>query len=396
LQRTAILSTNKTTNNSVSDAETIRFYFVRESVFQKETTMDGNSTLYLTTLKVEATTCLYRTKTLIMTNTFDMIYFLVDVPFMLIIGPIGIAGNMLSFAVIGKEKPFTSTSVLLRALALADGLALAVKLLMTTVSKMYDYFGVFIMYREFQEMSYPYLDSLQWFSKTASIYIAVCVSAERYVAVCWPLRAASICTKRNAYIATVSVFVCSFIYRIPIIFLTVVIYLFDPCSGTTRPWFIYSDLSVNPIYNIGYLTFLHILINSFIPIIVLVFFTRAMLNALHKSKTETMAQTSARRDEETRAVTQRVLAVIVVFIALETPGAVSQIPAILVDQTPLGKLLSRFSKDIINIMLPVSYFLGFVNCFINFFIYCVAGRRFRRTLKGLIIIKSCNRPGTDP
>jgi hypothetical protein len=303
---------------------------------------------------------------------------------MLCIGPIGIAGNVVSFIVIGLEKPFTSTSVLFRALALADGMVLTAELLATTLRKMYDYFGIFIMYREFQEMFYPYLWTLTWFSKTASIYLTTCVAAERYVAVCKPLRAASLCTKRNAYIASVSVFVGSFLYRIPLIFGYEVIYLFDPCSGTKRPWWINTDLHYNRFFVIIYVHTLYIAIHSCIPITCLTFFTGAMISTLRGEKTDLVSQTSGRRSEETTAAAKRVLAVVVVFIVLETPGAICQIPSSIRQFSALGNYLDG---DAIYASMTLSYFLGFFNSFVNFFIYCATGRRFRRTLRGLCSIR---------
>jgi hypothetical protein len=332
----------------------------------------------LTTIVAEVTTCLYRTKTL--ASTYDIFTFIFGVPFMLLIGPAGIAGNVLSFIVIGREKPFTSTSVILRSLAVADGMVLAAELLATTFRKMYDYFGILVMYREFQEMSYPYLWTLKWFSKTISIYLAVGVATERYIAVCKPLRAASVCTKRNAYIASTSIFICSFLYRIPLIFDYEVIYLFDPCSGTRRPWWIYSALEYNRPYRIGYATTLQIIINCCIPICTLIFFTYAIISALKEAKKNLASQTSGRRSEETIAVTQRVLAVVVVFIVLETPGAIYQILESLIQFSGLGKF---FNYDAVYGSSKICYFLGFFNSFVNFFIYCATGRRFRRTLRGM-------------
>jgi hypothetical protein len=73
-----------------------------------------------------------------------------------------------------------------------------------------------------------------------------------------------------------------------------------------------------------------------------------------------------------KSVTYRVVDVVVVFILLETPGAIVQIVAAL---QPFGPNL--------DVALEIAYFLSNGNSFINFFIYCATGRRFRTTLRSI-------------
>ena len=52
-------------------------------------------------------------------------------------------------------------------------------------------------------------------AQTASIYLTVVVTVERYVAVCWPLKARFICTRTRTKVAILLVCIFSIAYNIP-------------------------------------------------------------------------------------------------------------------------------------------------------------------------------------
>jgi len=52
-------------------------------------------------------------------------------------------------------------------------------------------------------------------AQTGSVYLTLCVSVERYVAVCLPLRARSICTFGRARTFVLVIVFLSFCYNIP-------------------------------------------------------------------------------------------------------------------------------------------------------------------------------------
>jgi hypothetical protein len=182
--------------------------------------MDLNATtllLKLTTSKTGPVKCLsgYRMKSL---NSFTRyVQFIVQVPLTLIILPLGLAGNCLSFVVIGRERPLTSTAIFLQALAVADSMNLVGYFFRFTTKRVHYFVVLLNSYMEFYNVMYGYIVVFSKIGKTASIVITECVAVERFIAVCRPLKAASLCTKKNAYIAVVCVFIGSFLYRLPML-----------------------------------------------------------------------------------------------------------------------------------------------------------------------------------
>jgi hypothetical protein len=122
--------------------------------------------------------CLYTFHDVDLVGTYNIFNFVIYFPLALLFGIVGLIGNTLAYIVIGREKPFTSTSVLLRSLALVDNLVLLVFILKHTLICIPKFLDVFEAYIEFYELSFPYLWTFRWFTKTMSIYLyhSVCCS----------------------------------------------------------------------------------------------------------------------------------------------------------------------------------------------------------------------------
>ncbi|XP_064647492.1 FMRFamide receptor-like [Lineus longissimus] len=216
---------------------------------------------------------------------------------------------------------------------------------------------------------------LMLFAKSTSNYLTVCVAIERFIAVCRPLKAASICTNRNAYITVGCVLSCSFVSVIPLLFSYSLKYYYDPCVGRTRPKVTYSELYNHLVYQIFYYRGLAFLVVSLLPMIILILTTYNVLKSLKASRRKTDMATrgldSRRRGANTATI--RVLVVVIVFLLLETPKAVHDIAYIL-------KELTSFGIDYVwtNPLYYISRFLTYFNSFVNFFIYCATGNRFRK------------------
>jgi hypothetical protein len=334
-----------------------------------------SSSMNLSTSAPDTVECLsgYRMKSL---NSFlRHVKLIVQVPLTLIIVPLGLVGNCLSFVVIGRERPFSSTSIFLQALAVADTMVLVGYFFRYTPRRIHEFVLLLNWYMEFFNITYGYVVTFSKIGKTASIFITVCVAVERFIAVCKPLKAASICTKRNTYVAVVSVFICSFVYRFPFIFKYTVNYRYDPCVGRTRPLYAHSELYYNPFFEIIYDTVLSISVNTLIPILIFVVITYSVLGALSPSRTNDMSRYVGQKIKESNSATIRVLAVVIVFTILETPEVVYTLVLIVRDFSSL------YLND--NVRRPLQYisrFMSVLNRFVNFFIYCAIGRRFRKGL----------------
>jgi membrane protease YdiL (CAAX protease family) len=118
------------------------------------------------------------------------------------------------------------------------------------------------------------------------------------------------------------------------------------------------------------------------PTCVLIFFAYSLLSALKEAAESDFARDAQggcqQRRDMTKPVTVRVIAVVVVFVVLESPGSLWQIAAILQDYG-----LNKLTQAQFLIVQRFTYFLGYLDSICNFYIYCLLGRRFRRSFKRL-------------
>jgi putative flippase GtrA len=92
-----------------------------------------------------------------------------------------------------------------------------------------------------------------------------------------------------------------------------------------------------------------------------------------------MIRNVGKKIKEQESATIRVLAVVVVFIILETPEIASTIIAILDDFFIVDNTFTDSFSDIAR-------FMSLLNRFVNFFIYCATGRQFRRGVVELYVL----------
>jgi hypothetical protein len=343
-----------------------------------------------TTTKETVTRCLYSWHELSLDLTYDKINFVLFIPLAIFVGIVGLFGNTLAYVVIGLERPFTSTSVFLRALALSDNAVLVFFIWVRTFISIAEYIGNFSIYFEFHNLSLSYLWTLRWFTKTISVYVTLCVATERYIAVCKPLKAASICTLRNARIAVTLAVLLSFACQFPTIFNFKLQYYFDPCTGRELPVWTYDQNVVNDFgYMIIYTYVFSMVLLSIFPTFILTFFACSLLSTLRKASRSALSAEVKTRTDSMRPVTVRVIAVVVVFIILETPGNLMQLVSLLTDYD-----VFEIHWMVFNSFLHTTYFLGVVNSVVNFYVYCLTGRRFRKSFLRVLSLSTWKRSDT--
>lgn len=109
------------------------------------------------------------------------------------IGIIGIAGNVLSMLILSRPQMRSSINYLLIGLARCDTVLIVTSMLLFGFRSIYPCTGYLFEYNYYiYPHIAPYVFLLATASQTASIYLTLMVSLERYVAVCHPLRAVSI------------------------------------------------------------------------------------------------------------------------------------------------------------------------------------------------------------
>lgn len=110
-----------------------------------------------------------------------------------LVGIVGILGNILSMVILSRPQMRSSINYLLIGLARCDTVLIVTSMLLFGFRSIYPYTGYMFIYNyHIYPQIAPYVFPLATASQTASIYLTLMVSLERYVAVCHPLRAVSL------------------------------------------------------------------------------------------------------------------------------------------------------------------------------------------------------------
>ncbi|XP_060561996.1 growth hormone secretagogue receptor type 1-like [Ruditapes philippinarum] len=314
-------------------------------------------------------------------------YILLIVPPILLI--IGSVGNILSFCILFKNTNKASTYTFLSALALADLLVLYVGLLRIWIGQfMTDILdtnnivckaGIFLGY----------------VCSDISVWLIVAVTVERFIVVMFPMKAPRLCNTRNARITIIFiifVFIAvntHFIWTVELhnyYFDTIVI---SKCEAKM----VYTNLVevLWPWVDAGIYSFVPFLVimilNSFIIInIISAQQTRFVLRQQTSLQAGKHVQNQNRKQaESSKRITVMLLLVSFTFLITTLP-------------MNLVLIFTSFSNERDNdddkvfakwkLVSSCTEMLMYVNHCINFFLYCITGKKFRDQFKRLIL-RSC-------
>ncbi|XP_074645618.1 FMRFamide receptor-like [Tubulanus polymorphus] len=275
---------------------------------------------------------------------------------------IGLIGNMLSFTVWWREGGKTSTNFLLLALSAVDGLFLLNYFCYQSLSYL-------LSYNNIKNPAFKYMNNLFWITKFMAIYTMIIIAVDRCIAVCLPLYATVWVTVR----------------RTKIIFTSMVIV----CVVYNSPRFIKSEYTTykNRTYRLAYMIVLYIIIYFVIPLLALMISNLILISNIRKSDREraTMLITTASNaptpsQSNTHNITQILILIITCFILCEMPAFVFSMLEIVYS----GKKLSKQADISLNIYKMITELLFACNSSVNFFIYCLKGKKFRRLLKSML------------
>ncbi|XP_064624099.1 FMRFamide receptor-like isoform X2 [Lineus longissimus] len=315
--------------------------------------------------------CLYELR--LANQDLGSILFILFVPVTCIIVILGLINNSLCYIIMRKFNKKSTPNFVMRVLAVADNMVLFSLILYNTLPATYEYTGHLLdYYQAFQHMK-GYLWFFMWFSKTFSVYIIVLMTVDRYIALCHPLKAQRLCTRKKAWFGVVSVIIFSVLYNLPKLWYLKIVFKYDPCSSTMKPTVILSDTYSNPYFQHIYIQGAYILVMFVVPLHVLLILNIFLVNAIRKAtkNRQTMNSTGKKGRD---SVTERIIGVVTMFIVLESPSIIANV-LITVNQWADGKLMDY---EALHWGARIGYVLSAINSFINFYIYVLVGKRFRR------------------
>ncbi|XP_061169757.1 probable G-protein coupled receptor B0563.6 [Saccostrea echinata] len=317
----------------------------------------------------------------VITNeTLDIVWRIFVFGLIPIFSVFGFVGNILSLAVLYHNRMRNPTNFCLSALALADLGFLAQSLLFvgTNIQRELDS----ALGEQRSQMLYP------WFGAYASLVAArisscliLLLTIERFIAVCFPIRAKLICNTRCTLACLIAICLVTSIVFLPYAFKYKIVYDQKNATQTTLTGMhlTLSKLGKNKAFFEVYGIILNI-VYRFIPIIlVLVLNCRIIIITRKTCSTRKLMGTLDAKiysNEQTR-ITLMLVTISLLFVLCTLPGAMQSILSHYAD----GYTMTGQYRYAFQCFSYVAYFLETLNCSLNFFIYMVMSKKFHRTYK---------------
>ena len=293
-----------------------------------------------------------------------------------ILVPIGLVGNTLSFLVMVKESNRKMTTcIYMAAISINDDLMMCLAF--------HDWLISAVVLHEWYLWECKIASLLTNFSLQCATFQVLALTTDRYVAIKWPFKAVTNSTPRRAKLIILGILILTFIYNIPHLFVANLIR--NEClsylvGGT-----------ITKIYS--WVTFL---VNGIIPFSMLIYMNYVILQTIRKSRKMFKTNESGRTKESPtdfsigmtcrqrkrktaeNQLTIMLLLVTVLFTVLLFPTYIRFIYLSFVERdTPV-----QFARSML--IYQMTYKLYTTNSGINFFLYCISGRKFRDDLKHIL------------
>ncbi|XP_061189954.1 FMRFamide receptor-like [Saccostrea echinata] len=287
-----------------------------------------------------------------------------------IIAAYGIIGNILAILVLRHRLMRSSTSYYLISLAVYDTGVLLAMILLFALPTIYLEKAQLMDYFFASKYMNQYLYPLALVAQTGTVYTTVGFTIERYIAVCHPLKAANTCTKSRTKRIIILIFVCSVIYNVPRFFEFTVVETWNPNLNRSVPEVMTTTLGNNKDFRKVYFICLHLIVMFLAPFVLISILNIQLMRAVKNAKkTRNRMSTNAAKEAN---LTIMLIAVIVVFLICQLPSIADNILFTIFDQGVLQCSLHYVHlTSISNLMVTV-------NSAVNFILYCVFGKRFRR------------------
>lgn len=281
-----------------------------------------------------------------------------------VVGLFGIFGNVISMIILSRPQMRSSINYLLIGLAKCDTVLIITSTLLFGLPGIYPYTGyMFDYYHIIYPKLSPFLFPIAVTAHTVSVYLTLTVTLERFVAVCHPLRARSLCTYGRARIYVIVIVIFSLIYNLP------------------RFWEVSLDSSIHPVYNITvycvrptslrensiyitvYIHWMFLVFHYFLPFTSLAILNACIYKQVRRANAERQRLSRLQRREIGLAT--MLLCVVMVFFLCNVLSLVLN-------------LLEASYNIIYQSLVKTSNLLVTINSSVNFVIYVIFGEKFKR------------------
>lgn len=301
-----------------------------------------------------------------------LIYFVLTI----LVTLVGIVGNSFSIRVMFQNSKKSVTSFLLLNLAVTDNALLITWCILlcphsfaAELNCCYDFLA-----STFQWISiclWPIASALHM----AATWLMTLIALQRYVFVCMPTRAKSWTVRISGY-WVISILVVSVLFNLPRFFDDIVVLRPGSDKAYTT---IKTALGDNETFQMIYAVVLYYIFIYVVPLCVICFCTQRLIRKVKEAWKKRKELTSTNRDETELTVT--LIVVIFVFIICQVMNPLRR--AVLAITPPENRGCNSFYFYI----SPLSGVSILANSAMNFVLYCICGRRFRRDLLKILRIK---------
>jgi hypothetical protein len=185
-----------------------------------------------------------------------------------LIGVMGIIGNVISMIILSRPQMRSSINYLLIGLARCDTVLIVTSILLFGIPAIYQYTRTDLLYT-YEFYIYPFLCLIVFpvaiIAQTVSVYLTLTVTLERFVAVCHPLQARSLCTYGRAKLYVILIIIFSTLYNLSRFWEISVVEYTHPVTNTTVYLTQPSELRKNNIYISVYIHWLYMVFIYFLP-----------------------------------------------------------------------------------------------------------------------------------
>ncbi|XP_022178946.1 FMRFamide receptor [Myzus persicae] len=281
-----------------------------------------------------------------------------------VIGVFGILGNVISMVILSRPQMKSSINYLLIGLARCDTVLIVTSVLLFGLPVVYPATGhLFNYYFKVYPLIAPVVYPIAMVSQTVSVYLTLTVTLERFVAVCHPLRARSLCTYGRARAYVVATIAFAVLYNVTR-FLEVRV---QKCMHTGYNQYVYqvypSDLRNDRDYISVYIHWMYLLIMYFIPFGSLAVLNAAIYRQVRRANRE--RQRLSRLQKKEIGLATMLLCVVVVFLLCNVWALISNV-------------VEAFYGITVDQLVKVSNLLVTINSSVNFVIYVIFGEKFKR------------------
>ncbi|KAG8249903.1 obsolete signal transducer activity protein [Homalodisca vitripennis] len=283
-----------------------------------------------------------------------------------LIGLMGIIGNVISMIILSRPQMRSSINYLLIGLARCDTVLIVTSILLFGLPAIYQYTKTDLLFA-YQYKIFAFLCLVVFpvalIAQTVSVYLTLTVTLERFVAVCHPLQARSLCTYGRARLYVILIIIFSTIYNLSRFWEIKIREEYNEETNSTVYMPVTSDLRQNKIYISLYIHWLYMIFIYFLPFSCLAVLNGAIYRQVRRANQE--RQRLSRLQKKEIGLATMLLCVVVVFVLCNILPLVTNV-------------LECFYDIIIDQLVKTSNLLVTINSSVNFVIYVIFGEKFKR------------------